>query len=104
MSGVVDPTARPSCDRQARTIARVCPNCGVAKPDGVVPTWIRPSARVPKSTFADTFGSAGPYVALACGACVLGLVAAAVALVGLLAVAAGAPIVLLGWLGVSRGA
>jgi hypothetical protein len=97
MSAVVDPTPCPSCERQTRTIAGVCPNCGVAKPDGVVPGWIRPSARLPKSTFSDTFGAAGPYVALAGGACVLGVIAAAAALVGLLAVVAVAEIVLLAW-------
>ena len=98
MSGVVDPTPCPSCDRQTRTIAGVCPNCGVAKPDGVVPGWISPSARLPRSAFSDAFGATGPYVAVAFGACVLGVVAAAVALAGLLAAAAVAAVALLAWL------
>jgi hypothetical protein len=44
------------------------------------------------------FGETGPYLGLACLSAVLGLVVAAVALVGLLAVAAAVAVVVLLWI------
>jgi hypothetical protein len=73
----LDPTPCPSCAKTTRTIAGLCPNCGQAKPDGVVPGWIKPEARRPKPTLSDAFGGVGPYVGggLLVGALVLAIAA-----------------------------
>jgi hypothetical protein len=73
----IEPTPCPWCEKTTRTIAGLCPGCGQAKPDGVVPTWIKPEARTLKPTLSDAFGGIGPYVGagLLVGAVVLAITA-----------------------------
>lgn len=75
-----DPTPCPACHRTTRTIAGLCPNCGRAKPDGVVPTWIEPEARTLKPALTDVLGAIGPYAggALLVGALLLAIAAFAI--------------------------
>jgi hypothetical protein len=91
----LDPTPCPACAKTTRTIAGLCPNCGQAKPDGVVPSWIKPEARRPRPTLSDAFGGVGPYVGggLLVGALMLAI-AAAVLVETMVAVAVIAVIVL----------
>ena len=73
MDGAPVAVALPAHKKTTRTIAGLCPNRGQAKPDGAVPGWIEPEARIVKPGFAaDVSRGIGPDVggALLAGALV----------------------------------